>query len=97
MVLDRHVPAFDVAGFVEAFAERGRVPRGGIGRPDSDKADHRQRRLLRARSERKRKCGAAEQADELAPSNIDCHLIRPQWGHAAYNVGNNITPLIGGL
>ena len=41
MVLDRHVLAFDVAGFVEAFAERGRKARRGIGRPVSDKPDHR--------------------------------------------------------
>ena len=33
VVLDRHVLAFDVAGFVEAFAERGHIARGGIGRP----------------------------------------------------------------
>ena len=52
VVLDRHVLAFDVAGFVEAFAERGHIARGGIGRPAVDKPDHRQRRLLRARRER---------------------------------------------
>ena len=28
VVLDRHVLAFDVAGFVEAFAERGHIARG---------------------------------------------------------------------
>ena len=41
VVLDRHVLAFDVAGFVEAFAERGRKARRGISRPVSDKPDHR--------------------------------------------------------
>ena len=54
VVLDRHVLAFDVAGFVETFAERGHIARGGIGRPVVDKPDHRQRRLLRARRERPR-------------------------------------------
>ena len=32
VVLDRHVLALDVAGFAEAFAERGHIARGGIGR-----------------------------------------------------------------
>src|SRR5450432_3006937 len=45
VVLDRHVLAFDVAGFVEAFPERGHVTRVGISRSVSDKPDHRQRRL----------------------------------------------------
>jgi hypothetical protein len=31
VVLDRHVLPFDVAGFVEAFAERGHITRGSIG------------------------------------------------------------------
>jgi hypothetical protein len=48
VVLDRHVLAFDVAGFVEAFAERGHITRVGIGRPVSDKSDHRHLWLLRA-------------------------------------------------
>jgi hypothetical protein len=52
MVLDRHVLTFDVAGFVEAFAERGRITRVGIGRPGVDKPDHRHRRRLGARRER---------------------------------------------
>ena len=70
MVLDRHVLAFDVAGFVEAFAERGRKARGGIGRPVSDKPDHRHRRLLRARSERPRYRHTAEKRDELASLHV---------------------------
>jgi hypothetical protein len=45
VVLDCHVLAFDGAGFVEAFAERGRIARVGIGRSVSDKPDHRHRRL----------------------------------------------------
>ena len=66
MVLDRHVLALDVAGFVEAFAERGHITRGGIGRPVSDKPDHRHRRLLRTRRKRPRRRTAYER-DELAP------------------------------
>src|SRR6516164_11113852 len=34
---DRHVLAFDVAGFVEAFAKRDRITRVDLGRPVSDK------------------------------------------------------------
>ena len=78
VVLDRHVLAFDVAGFVEAFAERGHKARGGIGRPASDKPDHRQRRLLRARRERPSRRRAAEKRDELASPHV-----RPQAQEAA--------------
>jgi hypothetical protein len=38
--------------------------------------------LLRARRERPRRSRAAEQRDELAPSNAECHLIPPA-GRAA--------------
>ena len=69
VVLDGHVLALDVASFVEAFAERGRKARGGIGRPVSDKPDYRQRRLLRARGERPRRRRTAEKGDELASSH----------------------------
>ena len=52
VVLDRHVLGFDVPGFVDAFAECGHITRGRIGRPISNKRDHRHRRLLRAGCER---------------------------------------------
>ena len=49
--------------------------------PSSDraveKADHRHRRLLRARRERPRRRRTAEQRDELAASDESCHLIPP--------------------
>ena len=70
VVLDRHVLALDVAGFVEAFTERSGKARGGLGRPAADEADHRHRRLLRARRERPRRRRAAEQRDELASPHI---------------------------
>src|SRR5262249_28082048 len=56
VVLDSDVLAFDVTGFLEAFAERGHITRVGFGRPVSDKRDHRHRRLLRGRCERPRGC-----------------------------------------
>jgi hypothetical protein len=59
VVLDRHVLAFDITGFVETFAECGRKGRRGIGRPVSDKPDYRQRRLLRTRHKRPSGCRAA--------------------------------------
>src|SRR5262245_60809369 len=69
MVLHRHVLALYVAGFGEAFTERACMARGAIERPTADKADHRHRRLLRARRERPRGCRAAKKRDELAPSH----------------------------
>ena len=45
--------------------ECGDIAWGGIGRPTTEEADDR-RRLLRARRERLRGCGGAEQPDELA-------------------------------
>jgi hypothetical protein len=63
VVLNRHVLALDVAGFVEAFAVRTSNAHRGLGRPCVDEADDRQRRLLRARRERPRGRRAAEQRD----------------------------------
>jgi hypothetical protein len=81
VVLDRHVLGFDVPGFVDAFAECGHITRGSIGRPVSNKPDHRNGSLLRMRRERPRR-GAAEQRDELAPLQlIELHpLAQPTRG-----------------
>src|SRR5262245_53724090 len=65
VVLDRYVLTFDVAGLVEAFAKRGRIACVRIGRPVSDKPNHRERWLLRAYGLRQR-CRATDQHDELA-------------------------------
>ena len=68
-IFDRHVAAFDIAGFAQALAEC--APRSGAysaGRPAIEKPDHRHRRLLRARRQRPRR-RAAEPRDELAPSH----------------------------
>jgi hypothetical protein len=66
VVLDRHVLAFDVAGLVEAFAERGHKACVGIGRPISDKSNYRQRRLLRTRHNRPRR-HTAYKTEKLPP------------------------------
>jgi len=65
LVLHRHVLApFEVAGFVEALAERG--GKGRIGRFGIDESDDRNRSLLRPRDERPSRRRAAEQAFRLA-------------------------------
>jgi hypothetical protein len=52
-----------------------------------EKANHRHRRLLRARRKRPRRRRAAEQRDELASfSLIELHLI-PQAGSVWQNIG----------
>jgi hypothetical protein len=70
MVLDRHVPVFDVAGFGEALAELAHTGQIGIGRHAADdEPDHRQRRpLLRPRRGRPSQ-RRAEGGDEIAPSH----------------------------
>jgi hypothetical protein len=68
VVLDDDVLALDVAGFAEAFRERGCMARRTIERSTAEKANHRSRRLLRTRRERPRRC-AAEKRDELATSH----------------------------
>ena len=74
MILDSHILAFDIAAFVEAFAKRGHITLGAIGRPVSNKRYHRQRRLLGVSSERPPRHRAAEKRDELAPS----HCLPPR-------------------
>src|SRR5262249_45193075 len=66
-ILDRHVAALDITGFVEALAERGHHGCVPLRRPAVEEADHRHRRLLRPRCERP--CGytAAEKCDEFPP------------------------------
>src|SRR5262249_22812334 len=73
VVLDRHVLAFDVAGFVEAFAERSDIAYGVLGRPAIDEADYR-RWLLRPRRERPRGRHAAERGQEFSSSEVACHV-----------------------
>jgi hypothetical protein len=63
-IINRHVPAFDVAGVFQRLAEcRHQVRVKGLA---VEKSDHRHSRLLRARRERPRG-RAAEQRGELAP------------------------------
>jgi hypothetical protein len=66
--LERDVLVDVVAALGEAFAESGHLRRPLGGRAGVDEADHRHRRLLRARRERPRDRRAADERDELAPS-----------------------------
>ena len=71
VVLDRHVLTLNVAGFIEAFAERGHIARAeGIRRPAVDKRDHRHARLLCVCRERPRDCRGAEKRDERASFHV---------------------------
>src|SRR5262249_26091486 len=65
-IFDRHVAAFDVAGFLQGLTECSRHWLVSGRRLGVEKSDHRHRRLLRARRERPRDGRAAEQRDELA-------------------------------
>src|SRR6516165_3221843 len=67
VVLDGDIPALDVPGITQAFAECSRIGCGGIGSTAEEESDDRHRRLLRARRERPRGRRAAEQTDEGAP------------------------------
>jgi hypothetical protein len=58
-IFDRHVPALDVAGFGEALTKSSDELR--VRSTISEKPNHRHFRLLRARPERPRDRGAAEQ------------------------------------
>jgi hypothetical protein len=91
VVLDRHVLAFDIADFVEAFAESGHITRVGVGRPVSNKPDHRQRRLLRSRGERPRDCPATKRGYKLPSSDAEYHLPRPRWGSCRCNMRKDST------
>jgi hypothetical protein len=87
VVLNRYVLALDVAGFVEAFTERGDIAIGGISRPNVDETDDRYRGLLRDRRERP-SGSAAECGQQFPPSDRDCHTPLP----CEVRKGKNTTP-----
>src|SRR5215471_19518976 len=66
--IDRHVPAFGVAGFAQALPEGSDTDGIGLWSPLAQVTDHRDCRL-RARRERPCRDHAADKCDELTP----CH------------------------
>ena len=66
MIFDRNVPALDEASFPQALAKRGHEVRRHQRSTAAEEADHRHRRLLRARGERPRYRRAAKRRDKLA-------------------------------
>jgi hypothetical protein len=73
---DRHVPALDVTGFLEALTERSRFAVVRYVRSRVvEEPDDRHRRLLRTRRERPCCRRAAKQRYEVAPVVIELHAI----------------------
>src|SRR5262249_29420288 len=69
-VLDCHVAAFHIAGFLQALMECGHHRLVAGGRGGVEKPEHRQRRLLRAGGERDDRRNAAQQREELTPVQL---------------------------
>jgi len=65
-VFDRHVPALDIARFLQPLTECIQHGPVSVERCAVEKPDHRRRSLLRARRQRPRRSRAAKQRDELA-------------------------------
>src|SRR5947209_6415750 len=64
-ILDRHVPALDMAGLAQALAECSHKVCSVSRRRAAEEPDHRQRRLLRTRRARPRERCTAERGYEL--------------------------------
>src|SRR5262249_43336952 len=73
-IFDRHVLAFDVAGFVEAFVESGHDAGRLGGRACAEPSDHPRRPLLPARREQAG-CHPASENAEKTPPKYFFHLI----------------------
>src|SRR5262249_42507818 len=69
-ILDLNVATLAVSQIAQAVAKRCKIARSGGYRERGHDADHRHRRLLRARRERPSRGRAADQRDELAPSHV---------------------------
>ena len=66
-VLDRDVLAFGITALLQPWLKPAQASAVTSGDCGCDEADHRHRRLLRARRERPSSCRAAKQRDEFAP------------------------------
>ena len=72
--------ALDITQVAQAQAECTDSGRRLARRSAAKEPDHRHGGLLRVRGTRPGERRAAQRQYELPPSNIDCHLIAPQWG-----------------
>jgi hypothetical protein len=79
-ILNRDVPALEMAGFAQAFAECRNELCGACGRADIEIANHWHPSLLRARYERPSGGRAAKRDNEFSPSDADCHVTLPPGG-----------------
>src|SRR5262249_37534578 len=85
-IVQGDVPTFDESGIIQALPDHRDEGRVDGGRTGAEYANHRHRRLLRARHERPRRRRAAEQRDELPPS----HSITSS--APASNISGSATP-----
>src|SRR5262249_18005820 len=86
---DRQVATFDIADFAQSLMESTQPGRITVGRCAVEKTDRWHRSLLRPRRERPRGRRAAEQRDELAPLDMDCH---PLFAGVIPSTGGMISP-----
>jgi hypothetical protein len=70
-IFERDILAFDEARCIQSPLNGGETETPGLLRAAGKDADHRHRRLLRARRERPRCCRAAEHRHKLAPSYVE--------------------------
>jgi hypothetical protein len=80
-VVDGDILTLHKAELTKALVKRTEKARNPRGRFAAEESDHRHHRLLRMRREWPRR-RAAEQRDEIAPSDLDCHVTLPSGGHA---------------
>src|SRR5262249_15994629 len=69
-ILDRQVPALDIAGFPQSIVKRAQTVAKQVGPFGAEHPDHRHCRLLCARRERPHSRCTTNQRDELAPSHL---------------------------
>src|SRR5262245_48997890 len=89
-VFDRYVLTLDITHVGEPAAKRCiETHRGGLGEA-AKIADHWRRLRLRRRGQRPRRCRAAEQRDELAPSHWPVPPVLPTERIAHFSYGRRL-------